>query len=95
VPYKLIHVETRAGLPVDVGDTQIVPFARLIHLDIPGILGGLTWNRPSSILIKKGNGGEKVLNVPDVTRQAQIAVLGFGLLGGILLSLILSLVKRR
>ncbi len=95
MPFKLFHIESQAGQAVQMGEAQIIPFSRSIRLEFPGALGGFIWNRPSSILVKKDDGSEQVLNIPDVTRQVQIALLGFGVLGGIVLSMLMIIVNRR
>ncbi|UCH59082.1 MAG: hypothetical protein JSV61_12810 [Anaerolineales bacterium] len=93
--FKLIHIETRAGQPAYLGAVKITPFSQAIRVGFPGTQGGFIWNRPSSVLVKKGDGSEQVLKIPDMTRQIQIALLGFGVLGGILLSLLVRTAKRR
>ncbi len=39
-------------------------------------MGGLIWNRPSSILARTRDGQEFVIPVKNVTRQVQIALFG-------------------
>jgi hypothetical protein len=40
-----------------------------MQVTIPGMNGGLIWNRPVSILVQTKDGEEQVLSIPDVTRQ--------------------------
>jgi hypothetical protein len=76
-----IQVESRAGTPIQVGDRRLVLFSRVVRVHLPGINGGLIWNRPAAVLTTAPDGEELVLPVPDLTRQAQI-----GILGGVLLA---------
>ncbi|HLA99016.1 MAG TPA: hypothetical protein VJL34_11225 [Anaerolineales bacterium] len=92
---RWLHVDTNAGQPVQIGRTKIITFARVVRFEFPGAMGGLIWNRPLSLLVKKEDGSESVLDIPDVTRQAQLALLAFGLLGGILISFVLSFIRKR
>ena len=38
------------------------------------------WRKPSSIIVQRPDGNEEVLEILDVTRQAQIALFGITLL---------------
>ena len=86
-----ITIETMPGETIDVGKHKITPFSQAVKLIIPGSKGGLIWNRPVSVLVQEADGSEQVLPVVDITRVAQLALLGIGLAGGILFWLI----KRR
>lgn len=81
---RWIHIETRAGEPVQTGETRLIPLARSMRLQIPGLSGGLVWNRPVSVVASTAS-GQQVLPVPDVTRRSQLVLLGAGLLGSLLL----------
>lgn len=95
MPFNFIHVETNAGQPFNTGKVKIIPFARSVRFEFPGATGGFIWNRPVSLLVDKGDGSEQVLNIPDMTRRAQIALLGFGLVGGLFLSLLYKVINKR
>jgi hypothetical protein len=77
---ELFQKEYAAGdtITTEAG-VKITPFARIIKLRIPGIKGGLIWNRPASLLVEE-NGEERVLSIPDPTRTAQWMLLGSTLL---------------
>ena len=66
---NLLNVEIRAGDPISINEHTITPFAQSMQVTIPGMNGGLIWNRPVSILVQTKDGEEQVLSVPDVTRQ--------------------------
>lgn len=83
-----IRFEIQRGQPVNAGGTQVTPVAKRICIPFPGMAGGLIWNRPFAIEIRTADGEEWSLPVPDVTRQAQIALLAMGLIGMVLIGLI-------
>ena len=68
---------------MQVGETEVTPYARATMVQFPGLLGGLVWNRPAGVLVKRSDGGEARLPIRDVTRIAQIALLAIGALGGL------------
>ncbi len=78
---SFIQFENRAGAPIQSGKTRLVPISRAMILNIPGASGGLVWNRPTAVAVQMEDGPEHVLAVQDVTRQAQIALLGAALIG--------------
>lgn len=78
---RFLQIDTRAGDPIPVGDTTILPLARSLRLRLPGRWGGLIWNRPASVVVQTADGQEYTLPVRDVTRQVQFALIGGGLMG--------------
>jgi hypothetical protein len=81
-------IETMPGETVQAGANKITPFSQAIKLTLPRSMGGLIWNRPVSVLVQGADGSEQVLPVVDVTRIAQLALLGIGLAGGFIFWLI-------
>jgi hypothetical protein len=84
-------IETSPGETIQAGANKITPLSQAVKLILPRSMGGLIWNRPVSVLVQAADGSEQVLPVVDVTRIAQLALLGFGLAGGYLFGMI----KRR
>jgi hypothetical protein len=82
---RLFSIETQAGEPIKAGDVKLVPFSQAVSLRFPGLNGGFIWNRPVSVLTVLPDGQEQVIAVRDVTREAQIIVLGMGIVGSILM----------
>jgi hypothetical protein len=82
---SLISNETKAGKPIRVGDTTLVPFANSIQVRIPFMHGGLIWNRPVAIAVQTAQGQEYILPVQDVTRQMLFALIGASLISGFLI----------
>jgi len=80
----LIRSETRTGQSISTHGFKLTPFSRSLTLRIPGINGGLIWNRPASVLVQAEDGQEYVLPVIDFTRQVQWALYGLALGAGLL-----------
>jgi hypothetical protein len=83
-----IRFEIQRGEPVMAGATQVTPQIKTLCIPLPGIAGGLIWNRPYAVEVRTSDGKEWSLPVPDVTRQAQIAFLVMGLIGVLLIGLV-------
>jgi hypothetical protein len=81
----LVSYDNHVGDPIQVGDVKITPIARALHIQLPIIKGGFIWNRPASMVVQTGEGEEQVMPVVDVTRLAQVLLLGVGLFGGLLI----------
>jgi hypothetical protein len=64
------------GEPVTLGDLTVTPEAQALTIRLP--TGGLVWNRPSAVLIERGDGVTR-LPVIDITRLAQVALLSLSL----------------
>lgn len=79
-----LTVENRVGAPIQAGERRITPFVQVVKVEIPGLHGGLIWNRPHAVLVQESDGSEIVLPVPDITRQLQIFLLAAGLFAGLL-----------
>ena len=75
-----LNVEIQSGEPISYGARKITPFAQAVQLKIPGLNGGLIWNRPVAVLVEYENGDQHVLPVPDVTRKTQIRIMGAALI---------------
>jgi hypothetical protein len=82
-----IKREIRTGEPVQVGDYEITPQTRVLHIQFPGHHAGLIWNRPKAVIVKTSDGQESTLPVRDVTRVIIWSMLAGGLLGTILIGL--------
>jgi len=83
-----IRFEIQRGTPVAAGGSQVTPVTKTLCIPLPGIAGGLIWNRPFAVEVRTAEGEEWSLPVPDVTRQAQIALLVMGLIGVLLIGLV-------
>lgn len=84
----LVHAENRAGKPVQIGDVQLIPIEKTTRFQPPGMWGVLLWRRPAAVIVQHMDGSEEVLQIQDQTRQAQLGLLGIGLLGAFLIWLV-------
>jgi len=85
MPGSFITVETGAGEPILAGGLTIVPFARSVRIHPAGVPVGLIWNSPAALAIQGGDGPDRKLPMRDVTRRVQLALLGAGLAGSLLI----------
>ncbi|MBN1148445.1 MAG: hypothetical protein JXA78_14390 [Anaerolineales bacterium] len=76
---KFLSIETHSGATLQRGGYQVTPFSQAVRLQMPGLHGGVIWNRPLSILVVANDGEEQVLPVRDPTRLAILALLGAAL----------------
>jgi hypothetical protein len=90
---RLLTIENKAGEPLQSGALTIIPFAQTIRLQFPGVIGGLRWTRPVSVLARTPEGEEKVYPISDVTRQVQWWLLGASLGAAICMWLVIRLRK--
>lgn len=84
----LFQIENLPGQPIQAGANTITLFSQVVRFTPPGLPGGFIWNRPHSLLVQGPDGSEEVLPIEDVTRKAELTLLGLGLLGGLLLLLL-------
>jgi hypothetical protein len=90
---RFLSIETRGGEPISAAGYQITPFAQWVRIQIPGLYGGLIWNRPVSVLAVSPDGQEQVIPVRDATRLAQVGLLGGSVLAAMFFWLFFG--KRR
>ena len=83
----LFHLETRTGEPISAGKTKIIPYSKVLHFPFPGIRGGIIWNRPLAVGVQEPEQEERVIPVPDVTRQVLWTLLGISLVCALLINL--------
>jgi hypothetical protein len=76
------------GQPIHAGEVTITPITRALVIQLPGWLGGLTWNRPAGVRVSVSGQPDQTLPVRDVTRMAVWGILGAGIAAGILMLLL-------
>jgi hypothetical protein len=84
---SLFRIETLTGQPVRVKDAELRVRSQVLQLRLPGISGGLIWNRPVAVLVRAADGQDQILPVPDVTRTLVLTLLVLSLAGTLLLML--------
>ena len=88
---SLIQLENRVGKPIKVGPYKIVPIEGSLQLQPPGMRGFFFWRKPSSVVVQYPDGSDEILEIPDITRQAQISLVSFALI----FSLVVWLIGRK
>ena len=73
----VIRRETGAGEPVTVSGVTVVPQSQAIVVWLP--FGGILWNRPVSVLIKRGAETRRI-PITDVSATICRALFGIGVL---------------
>ena len=84
MPVSSLRIETRTSPPIQVDDTRLYLRAQVVQLRLPVLHGGLIWNRPVSVVVRRHGGREQILPIPDVTRSAVIGLLVLNLVGVLL-----------
>ncbi len=78
----MLTIETRSGDAITAGDVHLVPIARSVRLKLGS--GALTWSRAIGVSARSA-GSETLVPIRDRTRRLQLAILGAGLVGSLLL----------
>jgi hypothetical protein len=87
----LVQWQTVSGEAVRVGDVALTSQSQALTVRWPR--GGFVWNRPVAVLVERDGQMERV-PVVDVTRIAQLTLLGLGFVF-FAVTLMLSVRKRR
>lgn len=85
---SLVQFENRVGRAIESGPYEIIPIEQSLQLQPPGMRAFMFWRKPSSVIVQHPDGTEEVLEILDVTRQAQISLIGITLLVTLLVWLI-------
>ena len=85
MPISPLRIETRNGRPLRVKGAQVHVRSQVVQLRLPDAHGGLIWNRPVSVVVRRPDGQEQILPILDVTRSAVLALLVLSLVGTFLL----------
>jgi hypothetical protein len=71
----VVQWRTVSGEPVTAGDITLTPQSQALTVRFPK--GGFVWNRPVAVLVERDGQMERI-PVVDVTRIAQVFLLGLG-----------------
>ncbi len=77
---NLVQISTRRSTPLTIHGGEVLLSTRTLEVRLPGSHGGIIWNRPSAVSIKRQDGNEQIVIVRDVTRLLQLAIFGSALL---------------
>jgi len=86
----VVQWQTILGEEVTIDDVTLTPQSQALTLRWPK--GGFVWNRPVAVLVERDGQTERV-PVVDVTRIAQLTLLGLGFVFFVV-ALMLSVRKR-
>ena len=89
----LVQIENRAGKPVHIGGVKLIQIEKTTRVQPPGLWGILFWRRPVAVVVQHPDSSKEVLPIEDQTRQAQLMLLGIGLLGAILIRFYNTILK--
>ena len=77
---SLMQYENRVGNPIKTGRYKIVPIEASLQMQPPGMRTFCFWRKPASVIVQHPDGIDQVLQIPDITRQAQIGLISFALI---------------
>jgi hypothetical protein len=72
---SLIVRQTQVGDPIVLGDRRILPVSRSYRLSVPGLNGGIIWNRPAAVAVVQNGELSEVIPIRDATRQVQLGLI--------------------
>lgn len=75
-----LHVNIRSGDPFQYGSKQLTLEHLVVHAEFPFVSGGLIFNRPIRVKALNADGTEESHLILNITRLAQVAIWGLGLL---------------
>jgi hypothetical protein len=79
---RIIQMETTHGTPVQVNGQIVTPISQALRLNFGR--GGFVWNRPVAVQVERGAVVERI-PIIDMTRIAQLSLLGVGLATSLLI----------
>lgn len=85
MPEQLVTFRTQAGQPVTRDGLTITPLSQALVIRLPVVTAGLIWNRPLSVTVESTDAPAQTIPIWDSTRLWQLALLGLGLLGSIII----------
>lgn len=79
-----IVYEHRDGSPIQSGSLTLTPISRALVVQIPGLRGGLVWNRPSAIRVSQPGAPDRLVPVRDVTRLTVLGIAALAVVSAVL-----------
>jgi hypothetical protein len=76
LPKKIVRWQTKTGDKLTIGDLTVTPQSQALIVRWP--YGGWVWNRPVAVVVEQGQQLKRI-PIVDVTRLAQLGLLGLGL----------------
>jgi hypothetical protein len=88
---SLIQLENRVGKPIKAGPYKLIPVEGSLQVQPPGMRAFLFWRKPASVVVQHPDGSDEILEIPDITRQAQISLVSIAMI----FSLVVWLIYRK
>lgn len=73
---SLLRVETLTGQSIRVKNAELRVRSQIVQLRFPVANGGLIWNRPVAVLVRRRDGQEQMLPILDLTRIVVFTLVG-------------------
>ncbi len=89
----MIQWQTFTGDPITAGDRILRPQSQALIVQV-GKNSGLVWNRPLAVLVEHGGETERI-PILDLTRVAQIGMLGLGSVVTMLMITLVAGLRRK
>ena len=91
---SLIQYKNRVGKPIKAGPYKLVPIEKSLQCQPPGMRMFCFWRKPASVVVQHPDGSDQVLEIPDITRQAQISLISFALIFSLVFWLITQMAGK-
>ena len=88
----IIYWQITSGDTLTIGEASITPQAQALIVRFP--FGGWVWNRPAALVVEQGQ-QTKRMPIVDVTRMAQIGLVGLGLLFSLVSFILINQQRRK
>ncbi len=82
---KRLSIVTKRSYPFEVGDATVKLLSRSLRFQPASYRWALIWQRPKAVVVRKQNGDQEILPIRNVTRRAQLIIIGLGLLVSLLI----------
>jgi len=82
---KRLSIVTKRSYPFEVGNATVKLLSRSLRFQPASYRWALIWQRPKAVVVRKQNGDQEILPIRNVTRRAQLIIIGLGLLVSLLI----------
>ena len=73
---SLLRVETLTGQSIRVKNAELRVRSQIVQIRFPVVIGGLIWNRPVAVLVRRRDGEEQMLPILDLARIVVFTLIG-------------------
>ena len=82
---------TNTSDPIRAGENRLKLVSQALQIKIPGVWGGLIWNRPVALVVESDSKDTQNIPIQDKTRQMQI----LAVFAAALITLVVWLASRK